>query len=137
MKLATGCGLLLLLATGCAAAPAPRVVKLSELKGEVPLADGQPLIVEFEEGDTLPLVFQLDGPFMHSDKQAPPLTLRAARHFFLRIDEDGFHSSVDGKDFGKKPSMPGKFQIGFHVTKEGPRANISITTPVPAALADR
>lgn len=136
MKLTVGLLFLGLLATACASSPAPRVVSLANLKDIPPLEDGQPLIVEFNEGDTVPLVFELNGPLLQTDKDTQPLTLRAARHFFLRIDKDGLRSSLDGKSFDDKPAVPGKFQVGFGATKDGARANISITTPIPKSLAE-
>lgn len=134
MKLKIGMLLLGSLATACASSPPARVVTLANLKDLPPLEQGQPLIVELNEGDTVPLVFELNGPLLQTDKHAQPLTLRAARHFFLRIDQDGLRSSLDGKSFDDKPAVPGKLQVGFGVSKDGPRANISITTPIPKSL---
>jgi hypothetical protein len=70
-----------------------------------------------------------------SPEGAPPIPLRVTRHFFLRIDEGGLKSSLDGKDFDWKPVAPGQFQLGVGVTKgEGVKANISIRTPTPPGL---
>jgi hypothetical protein len=117
---------------GCASGPPPRVFRVTDMKGMSELANGQPMIIEFHEGDTLPLDFSLQGPLLESAKDAPPIILTAKRRFFLRIDGDGFHSSLDGKDFSKNPNAPGTFQIGIGATRErGTRANITIKGPTP------
>jgi hypothetical protein len=121
-------------AFGCAARPEPRFVKASELGTGGPLAPGQALVVEFQAGDTIPLRFALQGPFVESPKDLPPIPLRVVRHFFLRIDSDGLRSSVDGKTFDWHPVQPGSFQIGLGASKDGPEATISIRTPTPPDL---
>jgi hypothetical protein len=117
---------------GCASGPPPRVVRVTEMQGVAELAQGQPLIIEFHEGDTLPLDFSLQGPLLESAKDAPPIVLTAKRRFFLRIDGDGLRSSLDGKDFSKNPAAPGSFQIGIGATRaRGTRASIIIKGPTP------
>ena len=69
---------------------------------------------------------------MKTQPGAPPIPLRVARHFFLRIDEGGLKSSADGKSFDAKPIKPGQFQVGVGATKAGPEARISVVTPTPA-----
>lgn len=92
---------------------------------------GQALIVEVQEGETIPLIFSLRGPFIATQEDAPPIQLRARRHFFLRIDKDGLRASADKLHFDEKPVKPGSFQFGLGATKEGVRARIQIETPVP------
>ena len=122
----------LLSTLGCASSPPPRVVRVTDMQGVSELAKGQPLIIELREGDTLPLDFSLEGPLLESAKDAPPIILTAKRRFFLRIDGDGIHSSLDGKDFSKNAAAPGTFQIGIGATRErGTRANITIKGPTP------
>lgn len=117
---------------GCASGPPPRTVRVTEMQGIAELAQGQPLIIEFHEGDTLPLDFSLQGPLLESAKDTQPIMLTAKRRFFLRIDGDGLHSSLDGKDFSKNAAAPGSFQIGIGATRErGTRANITIKGPTP------
>jgi len=117
--------------SACAPMPEPQFVRAADLGKAGPLTLDRPIVVEFQEGDTIPLDFTLDGPFVKSDKDAPPVQLRVARHFFLRIDKDGLKASADGKSFDWKPARPGQFQAGVGVTKEGVRAHISIRTPTP------
>ncbi len=124
--------LVTLSALGCASGPPPRVVRATDVQGVAKLALGQPLIIEFHEGDTLPLDFSLQGPLLQSPTDAPPIMLTAKRRFFLRIDGDGLRSSLDGKDFSKSPAAPGSFQIGIGATRErGTRATITIKGPTP------
>lgn len=129
---APDCLLAALLVQGCAPKIPPRVVALSDIGKGGPLLPGQALIVEIQEGDTIPLVFSLRGPFLTTPDDAPPIPLRAKQHFFLRIDERGFRASADGLHFDDKPVKPGSFQIGLGASKEGVRATIAIETPVPA-----
>ncbi len=119
---------------GCAASPPARHVKLADLGSLGAISPDQPLVVEIEAGDVIPLVFSLTGPLIESPKDAPPIPLRATRRFFLRIDKSGLKSSLDGEDFDKKPVVPGQFQFGLGITKEGAKANLSIRTPTPPGL---
>ena len=121
---------------GCTSAPAPRVVRVNDVQAVAGLAQGQPLIIEFHEGDTLPLDFSLQGPLLESDKEAPPIVLTARRRFFLRLDGDGLSASLDGEDFSRRPLAPGSFQIGIGATPEsGTRANLTIKGPTPQELS--
>ena len=128
------CTLLFLALTliGCTSGPPPRTVRLDQLQSIADLAKGEPLVIEFREGDTLPLDFSLEGPLLESAKDAPPIVLTAKRSFFLRIDGDGLRTSIDGKDFSKNPAAPGSFQIGIGATRErGTRATVTIKGPTP------
>jgi hypothetical protein len=90
----------------------------------------QPLIIEFHEGDVLPLDIVVAGDVIASAEGASvPLT--AKRTFFLRLDTKGLKLSLDGKDFDTKPIVPGSFQFGVGATKAaGTRASLRVTTPV-------
>jgi hypothetical protein len=89
----------------------------------------QPVIIEFHEGDVLPLDIVVAGDVIASaDGVSVPLT--AKRTFFARVDSKGLKLSLDGKDFDKRPLVPGTFMFGLGITKEGTRASLRITTPV-------
>lgn len=120
---------------GCASSgPPPRHVKSADIGKLGPLLPDQPLIIEFQAGDVIPLHVTLEGPFVRSPEGAPPIPLQVTRHFFLRIDKDGMKSSLDGEDFDWKAVKPGQFQAGVGVTAEGVKANITIRTPTPPGL---
>lgn len=122
--------------SGCAPPPPALRVRAADVAGLGPLTLERPIIIEFQEGDVLPLDFKLDGPFLRTPADMAPIPLRAARHFYLRIDKSGLKSSLDGQDFDWKPTLPGQFQAGLGVTKEkGFRANITIRTPRPPGLS--
>lgn len=121
--------------SACAATPAPRFVRAADLDKIAPISLDRPLVVEFEKGDTLPLRFKLDGPFLKTPDEAPLLSLRVVRHFYLRIDKSGLRASTNGKDFDSKPATPGRFRAGFGVVDGKTISEISISTPVPAGLA--
>src|SRR5262249_14527336 len=91
----------------CAATPEPQFVRAADLAKAGPLSLDRPIVIEFQEGDTIPLQFVLDGPFVKSPEGAPPIPLRVVRHFFLRVDKDGLKSSTDGKSFDWKSARPG------------------------------
>lgn len=118
---------------GCAATPAPQHVRADAL-GQGAIEPGRPIVVEFQEGDTIPLEFVLQGPFVRTEADAKPIVLRVARRFFLKLDEDGVASSVDGEDFDRGNAEPGRFQFGVSVTKDGVVAKIAIRTPTPDGL---
>ena len=132
LALLSATALVAALSQGCAPPVPPRVVRLADVGQGGPLLPGQALIIEVQEGDTIPLVFSLRGPFMSTPDDAPPIPLRARRHFFLRIDKDGLRASADGQHFDAKPAKPGSFQFGLGASTEGVRATIAIQTPVPA-----
>lgn len=118
---------------GCAATPAPQVVRADAL-GAGTIDPARPIVVEFQEGDSIPLELLIDGPFVQTPTDAKPIALRVTRHFFLRLDADGLASSVDGKDFDPGIAEPGRFQFGVSVTKEGVAAKMAIKTPTPEGL---
>lgn len=118
---------------GCASNPPPRVVRVSDVGDGPPLLPGQALVIEFQENDRLPLSFVLAGPLLVTEGDTA-LTLRATRRFFLRVDEDGIATSLDGHDFSKGNGAPGSFQAGISATKEGVRANVTIKGPTPNGL---
>jgi hypothetical protein len=119
---------------GCSAQPPPRVVRLADLGSEIALAPGQGLVVELQEGETIPLRFHLDGPFLQSAEDAPPITLKVRRHCFVRFDRSGVRASVDGQNFDATPAKPGTFRVGLGATRRGVEATIELSTPVPKGL---
>lgn len=124
-------GLFALIATlssGCAAAPPATRVRARDLGthpvGEVKL----PIVVEFEEGDVIPVHFVVSGQLAATPPDSPPLKVVAKRHFFLRIDKDGIRTSLDGEHFGK-PATPGSFRLGLGIDKAGVKGNVEVVTP--------
>ncbi len=127
------CGLFIILAavlTACAASPPPRIVSLNDLAEAGPLQPGQALVVELHRGDRVPLDFTVEGPLVRTASSAP-IELEVVRPFFLRIDDRGLATSLDGRSFGANRE-PGAFRVGVSATKEtGLRATFAIRTPVP------
>jgi len=120
--------------SACASAPPPRVVRLSEVGTVTGLMPHQPLIVELDEGDVLPVKLTLEGAFIETVPGDVRVLIRIKRHCYLRADEHGLKASVDGKNFDWKPERPGSFRVGFGSTKEGgPLGEIEIHTPRPPA----
>jgi hypothetical protein len=117
-------------ATGCAPAVEPLRVRASDL-GHLeapPDIRVRPVIIEFQEGDALPVDFTLSGDLL---ELAPgtSVVLRARRRFFVRMGPDGLTVSLDGVHFGERPKAPGTFRIGLSATPAGSRVKLDIKTP--------
>lgn len=122
--------LALLLAVGCAS-PMPAVhIKASDRGKAAQLQPGQPLVVEFEPGDAIPLRVAVNGSLVDLEPANPPLVLRAKRRFFLRIEGSSIKVSLDGVNFEPPRSKSGSFALGFGVDDGGPSASVGISTPV-------
>ena len=124
--------LLVLCTVACGGAvPAPRVVRLRDVGSGPPLGEGQPLILELDEGDVIPLKLAIRGAFVETPADLATIPLRVKRHCFLRIDKHGLKTSLDGKNFDWTPATPGTFRLGFAATKEGAHAEMEFQTPTP------
>lgn len=89
-----------------------------------------PLVVEFQEGDRVPVVFDFSGEDFRLEPQRPPLELIAKRHIFVRFAMDGVRTSLDGVEFDRKPRVPGSFRFGLRAVKGEPtRFEIAIVAP--------
>ena len=89
----------------------------------------QPLVLEFQAGDRLPVHMDFaDGNFA-LEPAAFELALVAQRHCFVRIDQHGIHASTDGRGFYDKPAEPGSFFLGFQHRPTGPSLEVRIRTP--------
>lgn len=117
--------------TACTATPEPRVVDADDVGTLGSLMPGQALVIVFDPGDRIPLDVSVGGPLVATPADSAPILLEVKRRFFLRIDEDGVETSLDGKTFGKV-ERPGLFSIGVGANKKGTAAHISITTPTLA-----
>lgn len=111
--------------------PPPRIVRLRDLGSGQPLAEGQALIVELDEGDVIPLKLAIHGAFLETPADNPTVPIRVKRHCFVRLDKRGLKTSLDGKNFDWSPVAPGTFRIGLRVTKEGAQAEMDFQTPTP------
>jgi hypothetical protein len=113
--------------TGCGSVPA-LVVKASDPSTYAEPQPDQPLIVEFDEGDVVPLTLLIEGELFETKPPPPPITIVAKRHFFVKIDKSGVKSSVDGEHWNASRKK-GSFAFGLGFTKEGTQANARIVTP--------
>ncbi len=116
---------------GCAAhsPPAERVryatLQHAPQRGRLRL----PVILEFQPGDRLAVALSFNGQMFRLEPSEPPLELVATRHCYVRIDQDGFRTSFDGRDFDAKPEAPGRFFAGFSNTRDGTRFVVTVTSP--------
>jgi len=88
----------------------------------------QSLVLELQEGQVVPLDVVIDGDLAATPPGASvPVTIK--RHCFLRVDDRGLRVSDDGQDFDGRNRVPGSFQLGIGMTREGTRATLRVTTP--------
>ena len=83
---------------GCAHAPAPMHVRYADIgKGGMKGFTGaQPLIIEFQPGERVPVNLDISGDDFVLDPPHPQLELVVKQHYFVRIDRDGFRTSPAG-----------------------------------------
>jgi hypothetical protein len=120
-----------LMALGCAHAAAPMRVRYGDIdKGAMKgLTAGQPLIIEFQPGDRIPVNFELTGDGFELEPQHPQLELVVKEHYFLRVGDGGLRMSPDPDHFDK-PKHPGSFRVGFWL---GPDQRAKVNVVVAAA----
>jgi hypothetical protein len=115
----------------CASSPAPLRVSYAELLHPTPRKYfAQPLVIEFNAGDRLPVELGFAGQLFALSPAQPALELVAQRHCFVRVDGSGFRTSLDGRDFDAPPEQPGKFFAGLSITAEhGTKLVVKVETP--------
>lgn len=122
----------LALASTAACAPAiePIRVRASELgKLRAQATPGAPIVIEFAEGDVIPIDFTFSGDLIELTPPSPNLAFRAKRRFFVRVAADGLKVSTDGVHFGERPKEPGSFRLGLSVKPEGARVEVGVKMP--------
>lgn len=116
---------------GCAAARPLPVLRASDPTTLAGLHPGDSFVMEFDQGETIPLSFAIHGQFIETPPDSPSLKLVAKQHFFLRVEGGRFTANLDGVHFGEKKKEPGRFFIGFVPGPDGrTTAKIDIETPV-------
>jgi hypothetical protein len=133
--------ILLVLATaaaGCGHAAEPLRLRATDFKSWPALeAAGRPIVLEFREGDRIPVDFSIDGDLVQTLPAAPEIALRARKPFFVRVSADGLAVSADGVHFDEEPMTRGSFAFGLSVTRErGPEVEVHIKTPTQAAAGE-
>jgi hypothetical protein len=109
--------------------PPARVVRADQVATLGSWTPGEPLVIEFQAGDVIPLQFSLGGELIASPEHADAIPLRVLRHFFLRVDKNGMKTSLDGVHFDGPKREPGSFQIGVGVSPSGVIGTIMVRTP--------
>ncbi len=89
----------------------------------------QSLVIELREGEVIPLDVVVEGDYFATAPGASvPVTVK--KTCFMRVDDRGLRISEDGVSFDEKPRVPGSFQFGVGMTKEGgKRGTLRVTTP--------
>jgi hypothetical protein len=117
---------------GCAHAVAPKRVRYADINNGAlqGYTGAEPLIIEFQPGDRLPVNFEFTGEDFELQPQHPPLELVAKRHGFVRIGTNGIRTSPDPDHFDSKPSQPGSFRVGFGAAPGKP-AKLDVVIAAP------
>jgi hypothetical protein len=121
-----------LTAFGCTHAAAPMRVRYADIdKGAMKGFTGaEPLIIEFQPGERLPVNFDLTGEGFELQPQHPSLELVAKQRCFVRISTKGIRVSLDPDHFDIKPSQPGSFRVGLSVVPGQP-AKVDVVIAAP------
>jgi hypothetical protein len=132
LSLVLGVALAGLTTLGCAHAVAPKRVRYADINSGAlqGYTGAEPLIIEFQPGDRLPVNFDFTGDDFELQPQHPPLELVAKRHGFVRIGTNGIRTSPDPDHFDIKPSQPGSFRVGFGAAPGKP-AKLDVVIAAP------
>jgi hypothetical protein len=122
-----------LTAFGCTQAATPMRVRYADIgKSGLKFTGAQPLIIEFQPGERIPLNFELTGDGFELQPQHPPLELVATQRCYLRISAKGLRLSVDPDHFDDKPRQPGSFLVRFKAAPGQPaKVDVVISAPRP------
>jgi hypothetical protein len=121
-----------LMTPGCAHSPVPMRVRYADIGkgGMTGFTGAQPLIIEFQPGERIPLNFEITGDGFELQPQHPQLELVATQRCFVRIDRKGLRLSADPDHFDDKPKQPGSFRVGLWVDREQhAKVDVVIATP--------
>ncbi|HEY3252334.1 MAG TPA: hypothetical protein VGJ91_00215 [Polyangiaceae bacterium] len=118
--------------SGCAhGALNPVRVRASDPLPWPAVRQGQGLIVDYKAGERIPVSMQVDGEIIETTPNPSVVWLTVKRDFSVRIRGAEIKTSLDGVHFDDKPAVPGHFQFGYQVTREGgARVVVHVTTPV-------
>jgi hypothetical protein len=121
--------LALITTAACAPAIEPVRVRASELAKMPAVAPGQPVIIEFAEGDVIPIDLTFSGDLLELTPASPGLAFRAKHHFFVRLGPGRPEVSTDGVHFGERPKEPGSFRLGLSIKPTGARVEADVKMP--------
>lgn len=115
----------------CASSPGPKpvVVRANDPAALSHVDPNAPIVIEVMPGDEVPFMLKVEGDLVDTLPDQPKVMLRAKRHFFVRAGKEGLQLSLDGEHWDAKKTAPGGFSFGFGVSKEGPKASLTVTTP--------
>jgi hypothetical protein len=123
----------LALTAGCGAhAPTPHAYRYAELVRNPETGRHifeQPIILEFQPGDRLPIELGFQDAAFALEPSVPQLSLIAKERCFVRIDGRGIRTSRDRAGFDEKPAAPGSFFFGFAHRATGPALSVQVKTP--------
>ena len=82
------------------------------------------LIIEFRQGDKLPLTLKAEGDLIESSsKSAVPTDFLIKRNFWIKFERDALTMSLNGDNFGPvSDSLTGNLSVGARVNKPSNRA---------------
>lgn len=119
--------------SACAHSVAPLRVRAADSVNWPPLAQGQPLIIDFKAGDRIPVTIGIDGEIIQTTPNPSRIWLTAKRDFSVRVQGSEIKTSLDGSHFDDKPAVPGRFQLGLQAQRgAGTEVIVNVVTPVHA-----
>lgn len=123
------------LSLGCGgSAPAQRI-RFADANATARTLDwSQPIELEFQPGDRLPIQISFSDQAFELVPAAPPLELVATRHCIVRIEDGHITKSLTG-DFEARPVSPGTFRFGIAITPQGKHLELAVATPRQAEPA--
>ena len=122
--------LIALASAGCAGTAAtPTPIRFADL-GHSMIDLRAPFVIEFQQGDQVPVDFEFTGEDFELAPARPVMTFIAKHHCFVRFSGDGIRASLDPKNFDQKPTTPGSFRFGLKVLRGQPaKLDVGIATP--------
>lgn len=117
----------------CAHSVAPLRVRAADSSHWPPLAQNQPLIIDFKAGERIPVTISVDGEIIQTTPNPSTIWLTAKRDFSVRVQGTEIKTSLDGSHFDDKPALPGRFQLGIQAKRDtGAQVIVNVVTPVHA-----
>lgn len=118
----------------CACASASSVAKrapvlafseLAKHPEQAALLGHLPVVLRFEQGEQIPVSFDLDSQLLKTDARPMTFSVTASRRFYVLLDKrHNLRVSLDGQDFDTQPKN--SFRFGFSVTPSEAKLDIGL-----------
>lgn len=113
-------------------APVFAFSELAKHPEQAALLGRQPVVLRFEQGEQVPVSFDLDSQLLQTPTRPFLFSVTASRRFYVLVDGARLRVSLDGQDYDTKPKN--SFRFGFSVTPAEAKLDIGLGLR-PAAKA--